>query len=112
MYNNCKYLLFAEDIMKMPVLIVLIVLAGLTLNACVYTHVTMPLSTELSETNLGDKQGKSSMYSLLWLFAWGDAGAAKAAKKGGITVLTHMDRDFEMVLFGVYTRVTTVVYGQ
>lgn len=98
--------------MKIRVLTLLIISAALLLNACVYTHVTMPLSTELSETNLGDKKGESSMYSLFWLFAWGDAGAAKAAEKGGITVLTHMDRDFEMVLFGVYTRVTTVLYGR
>ena len=68
------------------------------LNGCVYTHVTMPLTTELNKTELGHKQGQSSMYSLFWLFAWGDAGAATAAKQGGITVMTHMDREFEIVL--------------
>jgi hypothetical protein len=83
----------------------------LMLNACMYTHVTMPLGTELNKTELGQKQGRSSMYSLLWLFAWGDAGAATAAKKGGITVLTHMDREFEAILFGIYTRTTTITYG-
>ncbi|OGW40991.1 MAG: hypothetical protein A2010_16010 [Nitrospirae bacterium GWD2_57_9] len=83
----------------------------LFLSGCVYTHVTMPLSTELNKTQLGSKQGDSSMYSLLWLFAWGDGGAAAAAKKGGITVMTHMDREFESILFGLYTRTTTVVHG-
>ncbi len=97
--------------MKLTVTGLLIVLMA-TMTGCVYTHVTMPLSTELSKTELGHKQGDSSMYTLLWLFAWGDAGAAAAAKKGGVTVLTHMDREFEMLLFGVYSRVTTVVYGE
>ncbi len=86
-------------------------LISLIMTGCMYTHVTMPLSTELNKTDLGHKQGDSSMYSLLWLFAWGDAGAAAAARKGGITVLTHMDREFEAVFFGIYTRTTTMVYG-
>lgn len=97
--------------MKWFVLVTVLVLAGLMTTGCVYTHVTMPLSTELSKTELGQKQGESSMYSFLWLFSWGDAGAAKAAKNGGVSVLSHMDREFEMLLFGVYTRVTTIVYG-
>jgi hypothetical protein len=71
----------------------------------------MPLGTELNKTQLGQKQGKASMYSYIWLFAFGDAGAAKAAKNGDIAVMTHMDREFEAVLFGIYTRTTTVVYG-
>lgn len=83
----------------------------LIVSGCIYTHVTIPLSTELNKTDLGHKQGESSVYSVLWLFAWGDAGAASAARNGGITVLTHMDRDVLSILFGVYGRVTTIVYG-
>jgi len=94
-------------------ILVLILLMTFMLTGCglIYTRVTMPLSTELNKTDLGHKQGESSMYSLLWLVAWGDSGAASAAKNGGITVLTHMDRGYEMVLFGIYTRTTTIVYG-
>jgi hypothetical protein len=51
------------------------------------------------------------MYSVLWLFAWGDAGAAAASKNGGITTLTHMDREVYSILFGIYSRHTTIVYG-
>lgn len=94
-----------------PVILLIVVCSVLILSGCVYTHVTMPLSTELDKTELGQKQGESSMYSLLWLFAWGDAGSANAAKKGGLTVMTHMDRGFQSVLFGIYTRTTTIVYG-
>ncbi len=97
--------------MKFRLAAMFLVLAVLTLNACVYTHITVPLSTDLNKTELGQKQGRSSMYSLLWLFAWGDAGAAKAAKGGDISVLTHMDMEFQSVLFGIYTRMTTIAYG-
>ncbi len=91
--------------------IAIVILSIIMLNGCIYTHVTMPLGTELNKTELGHKQGDSSMYSLFWLFAWGDSGVASAARKGGISVMTHMDRDFESILFGFYTRTTTIVYG-
>lgn len=97
--------------MKQLFLMVVLATVIVATSGCIYTHVTIPLSTELNKTDLGHKQGESSLYSLVWLFAWGDAGAASAAKNGGITVLTHMDRDVLSILFGVYSRVTTIVYG-
>jgi hypothetical protein len=97
--------------MKLLVLLLILAMATITLTGCVYTHVTLPYSTELNKTELGHKQGEASMYALLWLFAWGDAGAAAAAKNGGITTLTHMDREFYSVLFGIYSRQITIVYG-
>ena len=97
--------------MKLVTLLAAVVVAAVMLTGCVYTHVTMPLSIELNKTDLGHKQGEAAMYSVLWLVAWGDAGAAAAAKNGGITVLMHMDREFKSVMFGLYTRTTTVVYG-
>ncbi len=97
--------------MKTIALLIIFVLATSTLSGCVYTHITMPLSTELNKTDLGHKHGKSSTYSVIWLFAWGDSGAAAAAKNGGITVMTHMDRELYSILFGIYTHTTTIVYG-
>ncbi len=97
--------------MRHVFLIIVLATMMLAMSGCIYTHVTTPLSTELNKTALGQKQGESSMYSVLWLFAWGDAGSASAAKNGGITVLTHMDRKTEFVLFGIYSHVTTIVYG-
>ena len=91
--------------------VVLLFAMTIVLSSCVYTRITVPLSTELNKTELGNKQGDSSMYSFLWLFAWGDSGTATAARKAGITVMTHMDREFESVLFGIYTRTSTIVYG-
>ncbi|HUJ18738.1 MAG TPA: TRL domain-containing protein [Nitrospirota bacterium] len=97
--------------MKPIVVIAVIICSILMLSGCIYTHVTTPLSIELNKTDLGHKQGEASMYSVLWLVAWGNAGAAAAANNGGVTVLTHMDREFEGILFGIYTRTTTIVYG-
>jgi hypothetical protein len=100
-----------EEIVKKMVLASALILISLMMSACLYSNITVPLSTDLHKTELGDKKGTASIYSVLWLFAWGDAGGATAAKNGGITTMTHMDREFFVVLFGIYTRTTTIVYG-
>jgi hypothetical protein len=99
-----------EDVMKPAVLTMTLVFIAIVLTGCLYSHVTLPYGTELNRTELGHKKGTSSLYSVLWLFAWGDAGAAAASKNGGITTL-HMDREVISVLFGIYSRHTTIVYG-
>jgi hypothetical protein len=43
--------------------------------------------------------------------AWGDAGTAKAAENGGLTTINHMDMQIFSILFGLYTRQKTIVYG-
>jgi hypothetical protein len=80
-------------------------------TGCVYTHVLTPLDTNLDKTTLGQKTGRSSMQSVLWLAAWGDASSAAAAKEGGITTINHMDLEIYNIIFGVYTQTTTIVYG-
>ncbi len=80
-------------------------------TGCLYTHVLMPYDTNLDKTMLGQRTGKASMHSVLWLVAWGDASSAAAAKQGGITTLNHMDREFLNIVFGIYTKTTTIVYG-
>lgn len=96
---------------KLSVLLAGIVVLFLS-SGCLYTNVHTPLDTDLQETELGDKIGKSHAYSVLWLVAWGDAGTAAAARDGGITQINHMDAEVFSVLFGLYTRTTTVVYGE
>ena len=91
-------------------------LLGLTLllsgASCVLVDTTIPLDTNLDETRLGDKTGEASTQSVLWLVAWGDAGIQAAAAEGGITTITHADLKVFSVLFGLYVRQTTVVYGE
>ena len=89
----------------------IVLLATILLTGCLYSNIKAPYDTDLNRTVLGEKQGKASTYSVLWLIAWGDAGTAAAAKNGGITTVNHMDVKVLSVLFGLYTRTTTIVYG-
>lgn len=90
---------------------ILALLVLLTLNGCLYLHTQVPMDRDFNETKLGSKHGKASTYSLLWLVAWGNAGTRAAADNGGITVIRHADWETHSILFGLYSRVSTVVYG-
>lgn len=79
---------------------------------CVFSDVKIPLDTNLEQTALGSKTGESSSQSILWLVAWGDSGTQAAAQEGGITTLLHADQRVFSVLFGLYMRQTTIVYGE
>jgi hypothetical protein len=92
-------------------LCVLSVIAVIFLQGCAYYHVQEPLDLNFDNTSLGTKVGVANSRAILWLFAWGDRGAKEAAINGGITSITHADTEVKIVLFGLYTRVTTVVYG-
>lgn len=80
-------------------------------SGCLYSHITLPLDTNLQETELGSKVGRSSFKSVLWLVAWGDAGTQAAARDGGIRVLRHADTERFVVFFGLYYTQHTIVYG-
>ncbi len=88
-----------------------IILFLFLLSGCVYTNIQRPLGTEFNETELGEKTGNSKTYSLLWLFAWGDGGTKAAATNGKIKVIRHADTKVLSILFGLYSEVSTVVYG-
>jgi len=90
---------------------VLMCLVALLTSGCLYSNIQRPLDKDLQNTDLGSKEGRSSNRSVLWLFAWGDAGTKAAADNGDITVIKHADQEFMVVLFGLYSRYTMVVYG-
>ncbi len=89
----------------------IVVFAILLSIGCVYSNVTTPFDTDLNKTSMGQKTGRASTYSVLWLFAWGDSGVAAAVRNGGITTVNHMDAQVTFVFFGLITRTTTIVYG-
>jgi len=99
-------------IMGKRILIVILLAMMIAHLGCAYVNVKTPYDMDLDQTVLGDKMGRSSCYSVLWLIAWGDAGTGKAAENGGITVLNHMDVELMSVLFGLYVKKTTIVYGE
>jgi hypothetical protein len=93
-------------------MLVLLFLVTVMCMGCTYMHVRAPYDMDVNETELGDKVGKATRRSVLWLVYWGDAGTAAAAKDGGLTTLNHMDREILSVLFGLYYQDTTIVYGE
>jgi hypothetical protein len=88
-----------------------VVMATVLAGGCVYVDVQRPLDTNFEKTELGAKEGRASSRSVLWLVAWGDAGSKAAADDGGIEIITHADREVFSILGGLYSRSTTVVYG-
>ena len=97
--------------MKTVAILLCILILVSTLSGCAYVNTRSPYDDNLQETTLGSKIGKASNYSLLWLFAWGDASYAAAAKEGEISVLKHSDVEYFTLLFGLYMRRTIIVYG-
>jgi len=89
------------------------VMAGILLfgNSCMYTDIQMPMDKDFDKTELGQLEGEASTHSVLYLFSWGDSGSKAAADQGDLKVIRHADRKVLSVLFGLYTRITTVVYG-
>lgn len=90
---------------------VFIILISLLICSCAYVDIKTPYDSNLDNTELGAKKGIAQAYSVLWLFTWGDASYATAARNGHITVLRHADQEIQQVLFGLYTRYRIVVYG-
>ena len=80
-------------------------------SGCAYVHTQRPMDRDFNQTRLGTKVGKSHTRSVLWMVAWGDGGTKAAADDGGIEVIQHADIEIQAVLFGAYTKVSTVVYG-
>jgi hypothetical protein len=96
---------------KASILLGVLVLA-VALNGCLYANIKAPLDIDADQTALGTKVGKSTMQSVLWLVAWGDASTDAAAKNGNISIVYHMDQEVFSILFGLYSKSTTVVYGE
>jgi TRL-like protein family len=84
---------------------------ALSMPSCLFGNFGHPLDVDVHDTTLGSKVGEASVQSVLWLVAWGDSGTAAAAKAGGITTIRHMDQRTLYVLFGLYYKNTTIVYG-
>ncbi len=92
-------------------IIFLVLAMAMVFSGCAYMDVKIPLDHDLDKTALGSKVGEASAQSVLWLFAWGDAGTKAAAANGNISVINHMDERVQCYLFGVYSKTTVIVYG-
>ena len=97
--------------MKRSIQAVICLIVFFLMTGCAYLNVQVPLDKNFNKTELGTKKGISEAKSFLWLFAWGDAGTKAAAKNGGIKVIKYADKGYFVILFGLYLKTTTVVYG-
>lgn len=78
-----------------------------------YTNATYPVTaTGLSNQDLYRlKQGSSTTKNILFLVETGDASIDKAAKRAGITKISHIDVH-EYSIFIFYRKLTVTVYGE
>ena len=84
----------------------------------IYTNIRSPYSYRSAAPSevkaaAGDEivSGKACDRSVLFLVAWGDAGTKAAATQGNIKIIRYADSEVKSVLLGLYSRVTTIVYG-
>lgn len=80
-------------------------------TGCLYTHVRAPLDQDFDRTELGTKVGRADVRSVAWMVAWGDGGTRAAAENGNISTIRHADVEYRLFLLGLYTRATTIVFG-
>ena len=101
--------------MKKTLATITLIGGALLMSGCgvIYTGVKTPmenLSVPLSNTP-GKKIGKASCNTYVWVVAVGDCSVKAAMENGSISKIHHVDTDIESILFGLYGRATTVVYG-
>ncbi len=75
----------------------------------VYSNVKGPLTA--TGNTVGTKVGTAEARSYVGVVGNGDASIDAAAKKAGITKISHVDYHNYSIL-GIYTRVTVHVYGE
>ena len=100
---------------KILIALLFVFFTSLNANAAglFYTNATYPLTATGSEVkDLSTlKKGTASANNVLWCVEWGDASIDKAAKKAGITKITHVDVH-QKTIFIFWGRVTVNVYGE
>ncbi|MCO6494048.1 MAG: TRL-like family protein [Phaeodactylibacter sp.] len=79
------------------------------LTGFIYTDVKAPLG--VTSNPVASKVGTAEATSILGIVATGDASIEAAAKKAGITRISHVDYEANSVL-GVFAKFTVYVYGE
>ena len=98
-----------HTVLALSVVAIMLPGCGVGLYGSLYTDVTLP--TGATANTAGSKVGTSEAIGVLGLVATGDAGINSAAKKGGITKISHVDAHIYSIL-GLFTKYTVYVYGE
>lgn len=80
-------------------------------NGVIWSHVHGPLTATGETVENFEKEGTASCYSILGLFALGDASIETAAMTANITKITHVDYE-SASFFGIFARYTVHVHGE
>jgi hypothetical protein len=81
-----------------------------TPKGIIYTSTKGPFYATANEKSV--KMGTGTTKCILGIVAWGDASAETAAKNAGITKIHHVDYEDTLILLGIYSSYTVVVYGE
>ena len=80
--------------------------------AVLFTSYKAPLDVDYDDTRVTGKKGTASCINVLGLVAVGDASARAAAEDGNISRIEHADYEMLSVLVGIFSKYTTIVYGE
>lgn len=81
------------------------------MGGMIYDGSTTPLEATGNTISKNAKVGTSSYTNILGAVTLGDGGINAAAKNGGITKISHIDRKNFSVL-GIFAKYETTVYGE
>jgi hypothetical protein len=94
----------------------LVLFLTLLLSGCaaLYTDIKTPLPPLCTNTDAQNSThvGKASCASYVWIVALGDCSVQAAMQNGGISKVHHVDSEINSYFLGIYTKFTTVVYGE
>ena len=71
----------------------------------------VPVDHTFDNTRIGYKRGEAGTTVILGLFSFGDASTYRAAQNANIHRVDHIDHAYLNVL-GLFTKYTTIVYGE
>jgi hypothetical protein len=80
-------------------------------NGLLYTDIKFAGEINPSNNVKSLKMAEGCIHGILYLFAYGEAGAGSIAKKSGITRIARVDHTATNVLY-FYTGYCTIVYGE
>lgn len=91
----------------------LIGIATLSLSGCfVKLTGTSPNLAVKFDAEKAERVGHASCQQFLWAFATGDCSVTAAMKDGGLSKLHHVDDNIKIIVYGLYSELTTTVYGE
>ncbi len=99
------------------ILITVLIFSGCGKYGFIYTHVTTPLDTNMSNTPIVTKGAEGNIQHLVLIihpvlqFSWDTAAIGEIAKKNGLETVYYADLEEERIL-GLYNIYTVHIYGK